>query len=130
MITYLHFYRACQVQGVNRFTMPLQSWATKLQPYPAYISLALTFIIIMFLGCQAFIPTFDVNTFLYYYLMVFVDLGIFIFYKLVFKTKFVKPEEADLFTGLAEVDEHERAFYAIHNEVKQAGSSKWMSWFL
>lgn len=131
MITYLCFYRACKTQGVDRFKMPLQSWATKLQPYPAIFALILTGIIIMFLGCQAFIPSFDVNSFLYNYLMVFVDIGIFILWKLIKRTKFIKPEEADLVTGLAEVDEHERKYYAAHE--KEAEEKRWgrfMNWIL
>lgn len=130
MITYLGFYRACKAQGVSRFTMPLQAWTTKYQPWPAIFSLVTTGIIIMFLGCQAFMPSFDVNSFLYYYLMVFVNIGIFIGYKLIFRTKFVKPEEADLFTGLKEIDEHERVFYAEHQvkEGKQNWSSRFMQW--
>ncbi|KAG0675188.1 hypothetical protein C6P40_001866 [Pichia californica] len=131
MITYLCFYRACKVQGVSRFTMPMQAWTTKYQPYPAIFSLVTTFLVIMFLGAQAFIPSFDVDSFLYYYLMVFVDIGIYIVWKLVFKTKIVKPEEADLFSDLAEIDEHERQFYASHEENKKEGFiGKFMSWIL
>lgn len=125
MITYLFFYRACKVQGVDRTKMPLQSWCTKLQPYPAIFCLIITGIIIMFLGSSAFVPSFDTNSFLYYYLMAFVDIAIFVSYKLIKKTKFVKPEEADLFSGLAEVDEHERKFYEELELHKQSrGASK------
>lgn len=133
MITYLFFYRACKVQNVDRLKMPLQSWATKLQPYPAILALVLTGLIITFLGCQAFIPSFDVNSFLYYYLMVFVDIGIFLLWKLVKKTKFVKPEQADLLTGLAEIDEHEREFYAAREskgKKEDEGLSRFMNWIL
>lgn len=111
MITYLCFYRACKAQKVDRFSMPLQAWTTKLQPYPAIFGLICTWLIVMFLGAQAFIPKFDINSFLYYYLMFFIACGSFISYKIVFRTKFVKPEEADLFTGLNEIDEHERRLY-------------------
>lgn len=121
MITYLCFYKACKVQGVDRTTMPYQSWCTKLQPYPAIFGLVVSGIIIMFLGNSAFIPSFDVNSFLYYYLMVFVDIGIFICYKLIKKTKFIKPEEADLFSGIAEIDEHERKFYEELEKKKNSG---------
>ncbi|KAG0675189.1 hypothetical protein C6P40_001867 [Pichia californica] len=131
MITYLCFYRACKVQGVSRFTMPFQVWTTKLQPWPAIFSLVTTFLVIMFLGAQAFIPSFDIDSFLYYYLVVFVDIGIFIVYKIVWRTKFVKPEEADLFSGLAEVDEHEREFYATHGgREKKEGLSRFIAWIL
>lgn len=112
MITYLHFYKACKVQNVDRLTMPLQTWCTKLQPYPAIFALCCEFLVIMFLGCQAFIPTFDVNSFLYYYLMAFVAMGSFSLYKIVFRTRYIKPEEADLFSGLAELDEYEKEYYS------------------
>lgn len=130
MITYLCFYRACKAQNVDRLTMPLQAWTTKLQPYPAIFALVTTFLIVMFLGAQAFLPSFDVNSFLYYYLMVFVDIGVFVLYKLVFRTKRIKPEEADLFSDLAQIDEHERKFYAKHEEEKKEGWTKFMNWIL
>ncbi|GAV30692.1 hypothetical protein PMKS-004211 [Pichia membranifaciens] len=130
MITYLGFYRACKAQNIDRFSMPLQTWATRLQPYPAIFGLVTTFLIIMFLGAQAFIPSFDVNSFLYFYLMIFVDIGIFVIYKIAFRTKPVRPEEADLFSGLAEVDEHERQFYATHGEKNSEGWGKLVAWIL
>lgn len=129
MITYLFFYKACKVQGVDRTTMPFQTWATKLQPYPAIFSLVLTFIVIFFLGAQAFIPSFDVDSFLYFYLLVFVDIAIFIGWKVIKRTKFVKPEEADLFSDLAEIDEHEREFYAKNANAEKTDSwNKYLTW--
>lgn len=130
MITYLGFYRACKAQNIDRFSMPLQTWATKLQPYPAIFGLVTTFLVIMFLGAQAFIPSFNIDSFLYYYLMIFVDIGIFVLYKLIFRTKVVKPEEADLVSGLAEVDEHERHFYATHSEKQEKSWGKFVAWIL
>ncbi|GME77033.1 unnamed protein product [Ambrosiozyma monospora] len=134
MVTYLHFYRACKVQGINRFEMPLQDWMTKLQPYPAIFCLVCMSLIVMFLGAQAFIPTFDKNSFLYYYLMVFIDMFLFILWKLVKRTKFVKPEEADLISGLAEVDEHEARLAArkekelVSDEGKGSKISNMFNW--
>lgn len=124
-VTYLFFYRACKAQGLDRFSLPLQSWITKYQPYPALFCLVVTSIIITFLGTSAFIPTFDVNSFLYYYLMVIINICVFVSYKLIMKTKFVKPEEADLFSGLAEIDEHERKFFAELELKKENSDSKW-----
>ncbi|GMM29867.1 hypothetical protein DAMA08_026120 [Martiniozyma asiatica (nom. inval.)] len=111
MITYLHFYRACKRQGVDRLSMPLQAWTTKLQPYPAIFALVCEGLVVVFLGAQAFLPSFDINSFLYYYLMFFIAVFSFSFWKICFKTKFVKPEDADLFSGLEEIDEHERIYY-------------------
>lgn len=124
MITYLCFYRACKAQGVDRMTMPLQTWATKLQPYPAIFALICCWLIVMFLGCQAFIPTFSIDSFLYYYLMFFIACGSFLFWKLAFRTSFVQPEQADLYTGLAEIDEHERMLSELHRRDILNGSAK------
>ncbi|ODV87391.1 hypothetical protein CANARDRAFT_26791 [[Candida] arabinofermentans NRRL YB-2248] len=133
MITYLCFYRACKAQGVDRFKMPLQSWCTKLQPWPAIISLFLTGVIIMFLGTSAFIPTFDVNSFLYYYLMAFVDIGLFIFWKLLKRTKFVDPAEADLTSDLQAIDEHEVVYYNKLASKQKSDDTRWgkiLDWLL
>lgn len=127
MVTYLHFYRACKVQGVDRLTMPLQTWCTRLQPYPAIFALVCEFLVVMFLGCQAFLPKFDIDSFLYYYLMAFVAIGSYTGYKLVFRTHRVKPEEADLVTGIAELEEYEREYYA-HVEEKKAPETVWGRW--
>ncbi|TID19803.1 hypothetical protein CANINC_003686 [Pichia inconspicua] len=116
MITYLFFFRACKVQGVDRFTMPLQAWTTKLQPYPAIFALVCTWLIVMFLGYQSFLPSFNIDSFLYYYLMFFIACGTFTFWKLYHRTSFVKPDDADLFSGLAEIDEHERKIFADQHE--------------
>ncbi|GME87138.1 unnamed protein product [Ambrosiozyma monospora] len=122
MITYLHFFRACKVQGVSRLDMPLQAWTTKLQPYPAIFALFTLSLIVMFLGAQAFIPTFDVNSFLYYYLMVFIDVALFIFWKFFKKTEYVDPAKADLFTGLEEIDQHEIVYF--EKQRKEEGTQK------
>lgn len=112
MVTYLHFYRACKVQHLDRRSMPLQTWCTRLQPFPAIFAMISEFVVIIFLGCPAFIHTFDINSFLYCYLMIFISIVSFTIYKLVFKTKYVKPEEADMFSGLAEIEEYEKKYYA------------------
>ena len=116
MITYLFFYRACKVQGVDRLKMPLQAWTTKLQPYPAIFGLICCWLIVMFLGYQSFLPSFDINSFLYYYLMFFIACGSYLSWKLIFRTKVVQPEDADLFSDLAEIDEHERQLHELQGE--------------
>ena len=86
------------------------------------------------LGAQAFLPSFDIDSFLYYYLTVFVDIAIFVTYKLVYKTKCIKPEEADLFTCLAEIDENKRKYYeklALKKGDKPEGRwSRIISWII
>lgn len=80
-------------------TVPFASWASKFQPYPAFFCAFFTSPIVMFLIAQVFIPSFNVDSFLYIYLMLYVDIGIFVGYKLIFRSKFVKPEEVFRFEG-------------------------------
>ena len=58
--------------------------------------------------------------------MLFVSIFVFCVWKLIFKTKFVKPEEADLVTGLREIEEHEMEYY----EEVQKIDKKQLSWFV
>ena len=53
----------------------------------------------------------SVDTFLYNYIMVFVSLAVFIAWKLFRRTKFIKPIDADLRTGLEEIERHEYEYY-------------------
>lgn len=79
----------------DSFSMPLQSWVTNLQPYPAIFALVAIFLIIMFLGVRSFIQEFVHKSSPYDCLIVFVDIGFCVSWKLFKKTMFVKPEEAD-----------------------------------
>lgn len=117
MITYLHFYRACKVQLFDRTKMPLQTWCTKLQPWPAVFALVCEGLVVMFLGNAAFKPSFNIDSFLYNYLMSFVAIVSYLSYKLFFRTKRVNPAEADLVSGIEEIEEHENEYYA-HLEEK------------
>lgn len=49
-------------------------------------------------------------------------------FKFWYKTKGVKPHEADFYTGKDEIDREEAAFLAF-KEAKQAGDKKNGSWF-
>lgn len=117
-ITYMHFYRACKVQGLDRTTFPYRSW---FQPYSIYIAAFFIWIMIGILGYTVFLPGWwAIDDFLFSYVMIFVNIAIYIFWKLLKRTKFVKPEDADLFTGIEEIEEHEYEFYAkLESESKK-----------
>ncbi|GME91690.1 unnamed protein product [[Candida] boidinii] len=129
-ITYLCFYRACKVQGLDRTQMPLYTIVSKFQPYVSIFTLIITATIVGIMGYTAFLPVygFDYETFLDYYLMVFVNIFIFCSYKLIYRTKFVKPEDADLTTGLAEIEEHEAEYYKEFSEKQEKRSTKYPKW--
>ncbi|KAJ4380629.1 general amino acid permease agp2 [Didymella sp. IMI 355093] len=109
--TFLCFYKACRVQGLDRRTLP---YVGVLQPYAAYYALTCTFVMTFVGGYTVFLPGFwDVPTFLFSYMMVFLFPIIFLGWKFVKKTKTIKAHEADLITDLAEIEEYTRNFVPV-----------------
>ncbi|KAI7208096.1 putative amino acid permease [Hortaea werneckii] len=102
-ITYICFYRACLVQGVKRSELPYFAWY---QPWCAYIGLAWMLMIILFYGYSSFRP-WDVGIFFQHYTMVILDPILFIVWKLLKRTKWLKPYEVDLVWEKPEIDEYE-----------------------
>lgn len=109
-ITYLHFYRAVKVQGIDRNNFTYRSWY---QPYTAIFACVFLWIIIIIKGYEVFIPGhWAVDNFLFSYVMIFVAIAVYIAYKVLKRPKYIKPEDADLQTGLEAIEEHEYEFYA------------------
>lgn len=113
-ITYIGFYRACQAQGIDRNSFSYKSW---FQPYGIYFSIVFLIIMVGILGYVNFLPGMWVtSSFIFNYIMVFVNIGLILLWKLIKKTKMVNPAEADLVTGLDEIEQHEYEYYAAMNE--------------
>jgi len=96
LVSYIAMIRAMKVQNIPRSVMPYRN---PLLPGAAYAALAITILIIIFSGYNAFIPKFQVDKFLTSYIGIIVylvNIGVWKFLK---KTKRVKPEEMDLTTG-------------------------------
>lgn len=91
-ITFLFYYRACQVQGVDRRTRPYYGY---FQPYGAWIALVLQTIVLYTYGYTAFTPWDTTNFFANYTMQLLAPL-LFLAWKVIKKTKLIKPEEADL----------------------------------
>lgn len=116
-ITYIGFYRACKAQNIDRDGFAYKSW---FQPYSSYFALAFLIIMVGILGYTTFLPGhWDVSSFIFYYIMVFVNIALIIFWKVLKRTKMVNPAEADLTSGLEEIEEHEYKFYALLNVTKE-----------
>lgn len=108
-VTYNFFRRACIAQGINRDEFVFKGW---FQPYLSIVAGVIMFCFVWIQGYQVFLKgNWSVETFLFNYFIIFVDIAIFIVWKVIKKTKMVRPEDADLKTGLAEVEEHERLYY-------------------
>lgn len=102
-ITYIFFYRACKAQGVDRESFP---YTGRFQPYSAWIALVFEILMVIFYGYSAFQP-WAVDTFFSFYTMQIVAPILFIGWKLLHRTKFVKPHEADLVYQRTVIDTYE-----------------------
>ncbi|KZF26115.1 general amino acid permease AGP2 [Xylona heveae TC161] len=111
-ITYLCFYQALKAQGIDRRTLPYVGW---FQPYCAWIGLVGMIFTVCTYGYTTFLPGWwDVGTFFSYYTMVFVGVITFAGWKVVKRTKFVRPHEADLVWERPKIDAYEAAFTEKH----------------
>jgi len=106
--TYIFFYRACKAQGLNRKTLPYCGW---FQPYSAWIGLIGEIVIVLTYGYSTFLPgSFSLGSFFSYYTMVGIAPILFVGWKLIKRTKFVKPSQADLIWERPTLDAYEAAF--------------------
>ncbi|CCK68574.1 Agp2p KNAG_0B01270 [Huiozyma naganishii CBS 8797] len=107
-IIYLHFRRAYLLQQDNLPGLPFKSWW---QPWTAIFGMSCSVAMILIQGYTVFFPKlWKARDFLFYYLMVFIDVGIYLFYKFVWthgKDKVKDPTLIDFSEDLREIEEHE-----------------------
>jgi amino acid transporter len=104
-VTYIRFYQAMKFHEVPRSSLPFRS---PLQPYLAYFALCFCLIVAFFNGYDCFFPgKFSAKTFVPPYIDIPIFLGLFLGYKLWYRTEFVKLRDADLWSGKEEVDRQE-----------------------
>jgi amino acid transporter len=104
-ITYINYYKACVAQGVNRKTE--RPYYGYFQPYGAYIALAVQFVIAMTYGYYAFRPKWSVEVFFQNYTMQILAVVLFVGWKLIKRTKYVRPSQVDLVWERPEVEAYE-----------------------
>lgn len=109
--TFIAWKRACDAQGLDRNALPHTSFW---QPFSAWYALIGCFIMTFVGGYTVFLPGFwDVPTFIFSYAMCAVFPVIFVVWKLVKKTKWLKPHEVILRTSeVDEIDEYTRNYIA------------------
>lgn len=105
-VTYLAFYKACKVQGVDRKSFPYYG---KFQPYCGWLGLVGTSLVVTFFGYSSFRPA-SAATFFSYYVMLIVAPILFFGWKLIHKTKIVPSSEVDLVWERPIVDAYEATF--------------------
>ncbi|KAK7186602.1 hypothetical protein DPSP01_001982 [Paraphaeosphaeria sporulosa] len=119
--TFLAFYKACHVQGLDRNTLPFKA---PLMPFAAYYGLVGTFIMAFVGGYTVFIDdNWNVPDFLFAYMMIFIFPVLYIGWKLIHKTKYKKAHEVDLQEDLEEIEEYTRNYVEVQDQNK---FNQWM----
>lgn len=104
-ITYLRFYQGLNYNNIPRSSLP---WKAPFQPFLAYFGICFCSIVALFNGYDCFFPgNFSAKTFVPPYIDIPIYLALFLGYKIVKKTKFVKLSDMDLWSGKAEIDAQE-----------------------
>jgi len=104
-IAYLQFHKALKAQGVDRNTLVFKS---KFQPYTAWFALIYFALIILFNGFDVFVGEhhshWNVTNFLAAYIGIPIFFGLYGFWKILKRTHWITPADADITTGKAALD--------------------------
>lgn len=104
-LTYYFFYRAVKAQNINRLEFVFRGWG---QPYTCLAGLVCAAAMCFLSGYGVFLDgAWDTKTFIFNYVMIPVDLTIYVVAKVWTRCKWNKNEEVDLQTGLKEIEEYE-----------------------
>ncbi|KAJ5672017.1 amino acid permease [Penicillium longicatenatum] len=96
-LTYRHFFSALSKQGISRDTLPYKG---RFQPYTSYLAMGGTSFMILAEGYDLFLEGgWSVMWFFLDYGMIGFFIVAFLGWKLVFRTKYVRPGTADLSLG-------------------------------
>lgn len=105
-ITYIFFHRACKAQNIDRRTFSYFGW---FQPYCGYIALVWMILVTILYGYPAYKPWSLSGFWASYTMQIFIP-WLFLIWKVIHKTKFVKPHEADLQWERPLIDAYEASF--------------------
>ncbi|PSN59970.1 hypothetical protein BS50DRAFT_604880 [Corynespora cassiicola Philippines] len=131
LVTHIYFVKARRAQGITDDQMP---YVAPFGLIGSYIGLFFCCLIAITKNFSAFTRgsygSFDYKTFITGYLGIPLYLILIFGYKFWFKTKGVKPHEADFYSGKDEIDREEAAFLAHKAAQEEAkGGKKSGSWF-
>ncbi|KAK7909176.1 amino acid permease [Apiospora marii] len=101
LTAYIGFYRACKAQNMDPANLPYRA---PLTPYTPWVALVIGWLALLFVGYSAFVP-FDTRSFITAYFAVGWGGFMFVVWKLLKRTRMVKPAEADLISGKKEIDD-------------------------
>lgn len=105
--TYVRFYNAAKLQGIDRNTFPYKS---PMQPYAAYYALVFTCVILFFQGWQVFVNingNFNTADFVTSYLPLVIFPTLYYGYAFTKKTKMIALADIDFYSGTRDIDEED-----------------------
>ncbi|KAK4057255.1 hypothetical protein OIO90_001752 [Microbotryomycetes sp. JL221] len=106
-ITYLRWRKAMAVQGFDRSSLPYRS---RILPYGTYFAMLVVSIVTLIVGYSVFLKdSWSTADFIFSYFSQFFFLFVLIVRWIYKPTGLVKPEAANLWDGLAEIEEHEES---------------------
>ena len=131
LIAHIFFVRARKAQNIPdsalAYVAPLGMWGS-------VGALIFSILIMFFKGFALFCykktaskgtrPVFDTSTFVTTYLGLPLYIVLFFGYKIIMKTKLIRPEDADLYSGKARIDAEEAEFLAAQAEKKGGPETK------
>lgn len=109
-LAYRHFYLNLQKQGISRDTLPYKG---RFQPYTSYVAMGGTLFMCLAGGYDVFLAgNWSTMWFFLDYGMIGFFVLAFVFWKVVFRSSYVRPGTADLTLGglKNEIDEYEATF--------------------
>ncbi|KAJ5161587.1 hypothetical protein N7492_006979 [Penicillium capsulatum] len=106
-ITYIFFHRACKAQNIDR--RRTFSYFGYFQPYCGYLAMVWMILVTILYGYPSYKP-WSLSTFWSNYTMQIFIPWLFVIWKVIKKTKLVKPEEADLVWERPLIDAYEASF--------------------
>ncbi|KKK19123.1 hypothetical protein P175DRAFT_0479483 [Aspergillus ochraceoroseus IBT 24754] len=93
---HLAFMRALKARNISRDLLPYKAlW----QPFYSWYGLFFNILIIITQGFTSFIPSFNVREFFIAYISVILFVVLYVGHKIVYRTSFVQPIDADIDTG-------------------------------
>ncbi|BEI91175.1 uncharacterized protein CcaverHIS019_0312450 [Cutaneotrichosporon cavernicola] len=120
-IASIRFRRGLAKQGKTHL-LPFKNWT---YPYGPWISVILGSVLVLVQGWSCFSPTFNVVDFVSFYIELPVMLVMFITWKLIKRTRFVRLDEMDFVTDVHTAEEEEPDVPGLKGKMQ-----RWFAWVL
>jgi len=108
VFSHIRFMKALEAQGISRDSLPYKA------PFGAagsWFALVVTFIITFFKGFD-YVVVWNTANFITSYIGAPVFLALYLYWKVLYKTKLIAPEDVDLITGKKAIDDEEERYLA------------------